>query len=205
MEPTPTAMTLISSNTLSDTPINSHRRRGNDTIQQYDDITNRIHVDDLAAAIFAAMTQQHVSITNDNTTRPTATTIATEDTTTTTTIKVYNLADDLPESRTVVMQYATQLLLSLRSNTTNYTDNYNYNNNSSSELNHIAIRQSSIATTQSGNSTARDQRRRTDQKRINNTKMKQELLPQLKFPTYKEGLQHILNDRNNPWWTPTSS
>jgi hypothetical protein len=203
MGPTPTARTSISSNTLSDTPSNSHRR-GNDTIQQYDDITNRIHVDDLAAAIFAAMTQQHVSITNDNTTRPTATTIATEDTTTTTTIKVYNIADDLPESRTVVMQYATQLLLSLRSNTTNDTDNNN--NNLSSRPNPTAMRQSSIATTtQSGNSTTRDQRRRTDQKRINNTKMKQELLPQLKFPTYKEGLEHILNDRNNPWWTPTLS
>ena len=51
-----------------------------------------------------------------------------------------------------------------------------------------------------GNST-RDRRRRMDQKRINNTKMKLELIPRLKYPTYKEGLTDILQNRNNPWWT----
>ena len=135
----------------------------------YDDITNRIHVDDLAAAISAAMMMTPA---------------------TSSTVKVYNLADDRPESRTVVMQYAAQLLAPLLLLPTTRTRRAS-GSDAAPE----------IATT----GRIRDQRRKTDQKRIDNTKMKQELIPQLKFPTYIEGLNDILQYPNNPWWTNSSS
>jgi hypothetical protein len=116
-------------------------------------VTNRIYVEDLATGILSSM-QLHSNGDNSG-------------------CRIYNLADDLPESRTVVMSYAAQLLRS------------------------IGVFITEAPPTIEG---SRAQRRRTDQKRVSNRKMRQELLEMLKFPTYKEGFSEILQDRRNPWW-----
>jgi hypothetical protein len=121
------------------------------------DVTNRIHVHDLAASVLASMQRYSA----DPSRREGL-------------VAVYNLADDMPESRTVVMTYAAGLL---------------------QRINITISKVSQDATS------VRSQRRQTDQKRVCNKKIKGELLRNpLKFPTYKEGLEYILEDRNNPWW-----
>jgi nucleoside-diphosphate-sugar epimerase len=117
------------------------------------DLANRIHVHDLAAAIVASM-KQHNRDENSN-------------------CHIYNLADDLPESRAVVMAFAAQLLQS------------------------IGV---SIMLAPTTNEGGRARRRRMDAKRVSNRKMKQELVGKLKYPTYKEGLADILQYRRNPWY-----
>jgi hypothetical protein len=193
MLPTLTSMAT----TVSSNEADNNNRNGKGVNIQYDDVTNRIHVYDVAASIFAAMTQQQVSKEHTDINHSNVSVAET----TAATIQVYNIADDLPESRTVVMQYATQLLLSLSSkNTTNGHGNILSTGPNSN------VRLSSDITT-SGTGIAnrtRDQRRRTDQKRINNTKMKQALIQQLKYPTYKEGLDDILQYPNGPWWASSS-
>jgi nucleoside-diphosphate-sugar epimerase len=122
------------------------------------DVTNRIHVVDLAAAVVASMQQHDASIAG--------------------TTHMYNLADDLPESRTVVMEYAVELLHS------------------------INVTVLGAASTEPESSSVRGRRRHADAKRVSNDKMKRELLHgiSLRYPTYKEGLQAMLHDPSNPWW-----
>lgn len=127
------------------------------------DVTNRIHVHDLAAAILASM-QQHGNDDERNGGDCCHSIY-------------YNLADDLPESRTVVMDFAAQLLQSVG----------------------VPIAPEAAPVENIVGSRAR--RRQSDQKRVSNRKMKRELLVDtLKYPTYKEGLAEILLDRKNPWW-----
>lgn len=125
--------------------------RGND-LSDTADLTNRVHVYDLATAIIASMNMHNTENNSD--------------------FQVYNLADDLPESRAVVMAFAAQLL----------------------QIIGVPIREA-LSMTQG----SRARRRKTDSKRVSNQKMKQ-LVCALKYPTYKEGLANILQHRPNPWW-----
>eukprot|EP00977_Amphora_coffeiformis_P028337 scaffold34931_cov175-Amphora_coffeaeformis.AAC.2 len=97
-------------------------------------------------------------------------------TTTTSDFEVYNLADDLPEPRQVVFAHAQELLASCKID--------------------IPVRGAAPTTSIQ---TKRSVRRSQENKRISNRKMRQHLLPQLRFPTYKEGLQDILDRPNAPW------
>lgn len=89
-------------------------------------------------------------------------------------VEIYNLSDNLPATRAQVMDYASNLFAS------------------------VGIRSSMLVS--SVRSNKRGRRRASESKRVDNTKMKQELLASLKYPTFKEGLIAVLNDRSNPWW-----
>jgi hypothetical protein len=180
----------------------------------HSDITNRIHVHDLAAAIVASMMQttEHVSAI--------AAASATADHDFVDTIgnghshspvEYYNLADNEPESRTVVFEYACQLLQRVGAMTADggtstsagtgtamdTVDSATTATTNEATGRSVSTRSQKTATT---NTTLRAQRRQSDQKRVSNAKMRRELLPTLKYPTYKEGLAEILHDRSNPWW-----
>ena len=117
------------------------------------EITNRIHEYDVARAIMAAMMSKSVG--------------------------VYNLADDEPENRFIVMQEAAILLRSIGREPPERTDN-------EIPLQTVDIR-------------GRGRRRSIETKRISNTRMKESLISELQFPTYRQGLQSILKGNNTPW------
>ena len=143
-----------------------------------DSVTNRIHVFDLARAVVSSMLME---ATHNRT-------VSERELDYPLRVRTYNLADNLPASRQHVLQYACNLLrgVSAPNQTT------------------LPLGVASLSTvTQTRDETAasnRASRRRTDQKRVSNQRLREELLPQLMYPTYKEGLQAILNDRRNPWW-----
>jgi nucleoside-diphosphate-sugar epimerase len=122
------------------------------------DLTNRIHEHDLAAAVVASM------LLEQDDALPAC--------------EIYNLADDQPESRRVVLEYASDLLKS---------------------INVPVETRSSVVAAEGTSTSGRAVRRRTDHKRVSNQKMKDVLLPCLKYPTYKEGLEAILIDPTSPW------
>jgi hypothetical protein len=129
------------------------------------DVTNRIHVTDLAAAIVASM-QQHCDDSSDSTS--------------TSTLEYYNLADDEPESRRVVMNHAAMLLQGI-----GVLD---------------VVDQESLFDRHNDRPNAASARRRTvDAKRVSNAKMRHDLLPTLYYPTYRQGLAAILHHQPNPW------
>jgi nucleoside-diphosphate-sugar epimerase len=91
---------------------------------------------------------------------------------------VYNLADDEPASRQSVLQYAKELLERV-----------------------VGVSVKMAASSPSDETvSSRSSRRLSDQKRVSNERMRSDLLPQLQYPTYREGLQAIVDDRTNPWW-----
>ena len=116
-------------------------------------ITNRIHEYDVARAIMAAMVSKSVG--------------------------VYNLADDEPENRFIVMEEAAKLLQSIGRELPVKVDN------------EIPPLTSDIS--------GRGRRRSIETKRISNTRMKENLISELHFPTYRQGLQSILEGNNTPW------
>lgn len=122
-------------------------------------ITNRIHETDVARAIVASMQASSSS----------GTTLSSDD------FRVYNLSDDEPETRTVVMQYAAELLQSIGADLL------------------IKTRASESS------SSARSKRRGTDIKRVSNERMKRELASDLVYPTYREGLSVLFQDSSSPW------
>ena len=125
-------------------------------------ITNRIHVRDIAITIQQAMKWKIAEDESSGCCR------------------VYNLADDLPESREIVMQYAANLL----------------------EFIGVPIPRSSQSSNETKSSSARDRRRNSEQKLVKNDRMKWELLSgvgNLMYPTYREGLRAILIASGTPW------
>ncbi|GAX21965.1 hypothetical protein FisN_16Hh044 [Fistulifera solaris] len=124
-------------------------------------ITNRIHTHDLSRAVVACMRKSLGESRKMGD------------------CEIFNLADDLPESRVVVLNYARDLLQTegLWDNTTDNT----------------------VLPSKTSN---RARRRETEEKRVCNRKMKEILLDgtELIFPTYKEGLRHILEQPSEPWW-----
>jgi hypothetical protein len=131
--------------------------------------TNRIHEYDVANAILTAMMDHCVG--------------------------VYNLSDDEPENRNVVMQEAAMLLKSIGREPP------------SSEMMVMQAtlqRQKSSISSSSSNgsssSSGRGQRRGIESKLLSNKKMKESLISELTFPTYRQGLRAILEDKRNAWW-----
>ena len=124
-------------------------------------LTNRIHEHDLAASVVASMNMNmNMLLLEKDDPLPAC--------------AIYNLADNQPESRSVVLEYATNLLKSI----------------------HVPLE---TRTSMAKETSVRSRRRQTDQKRVSNQKMKDLLLPRLLYPTYKEGLETILNDPASPW------
>ena len=93
--------------------------------------------------------------------------------------EVYNLSDNEPASRQEVFEYALTLM----------------------EARGVAIPATCPPTNNSGNPGAsrRASRRGSDIKRVCNHKMRQQLVPKLSFPTYKEGLADIVRQPEAPW------
>jgi len=88
---------------------------------------------------------------------------------------VYNLADDEPASRKCVFAHAARLL----------------------EEQGIVV---PISTNTAAASTSKRARRRgRDKKRVSNARMRRELLADLLYPTYKEGLQAVLQENLDEW------
>jgi nucleoside-diphosphate-sugar epimerase len=138
-------------------------KRGLPSIQEAsanDGVTNRIHLADIARAILNAISKNNKQGMAKS--------------------RIYNLSDDLPESRNAVMQHAAKLLAS---------------RNVSLESEQV----SGHSSTPRG----RAARRNTEWKLVSNKRLKDELLPDgLKYPTYVEGLQAILDQPNMPWSRP---
>lgn len=137
--------------------------------------TNRIHVHDIARAVVASMNQHDATSLLSE--------MKLEDSLSTKAFRVYNLADNLPETRSTVLSYASDLFdgagISINKNIESKQD--------------ITTR----------NVSNRGSRRQTDRKLISNKRMLTELFPDtgLTFPTYKEGLNSILDCKDNPWWS----
>lgn len=117
-----------------------------------EDVTSRVHLNDVARSILASMVQDQSGI--------------------------FNLADDEPASRKMVMEYAYNLLVS------------------------EGISLPSVDT-QCFNApiSERSSRRIKDRKRVKNTKMKTLLAGcgGLNFPSYKEGLKSVLDHNIDNW------
>lgn len=130
--------------------------------------TSRIHIDDVARAIISSMNKHTRDIENQE-----LFTLGDSST------EVYNLADDLPAPRSQVMTYARNTIVSSH-------DHYRILKSAHSFGKADSIRRSS----------ERSSRRSRENKRIQNAKMKKDLLPdgKLVFPTYREGLEFILTN-----------
>lgn len=123
----------------------------------YKRVTNRIHVTDIIRALLSAMFMgEHNSDIRAS--------------------RIYNLSDDLPESRLTVMQQAAELFASRRVS-----------------LN-PKLRQKAQGTS------PRTARRHIEVKLVSNGRLKSELLPDwLTYPTYVEGLEGIISLPSMPW------
>ena len=95
---------------------------------------------------------------------------------------LWNLADEYPSPRSEVMEFGTKLLEDANLLPVKIAE-------SSTKL------QSTAAKTQS----QRASRRSTDRKRVANQKMKDLLLPELLYPSFREGLQSILDYNREKW------
>lgn len=119
-------------------------------------LTNRIHETDVARAIVASMVKSFRQPTEE--------------------FRVYNLSDDQPETRAVVMKHAAELLRSIDVD--------------------VAVEESDASNL---TLSTRSSRRDTDIKRVSNGRMKHELISELSYPTYSEGLTAIFEDSASPW------
>jgi len=116
--------------------------------------------------------------------------------------RIYNLADNDPAPRSVVLEYATELLHSIGIIPPIREPSKNDVTTSSTkekDLSSLSSPSSSTTTTTTTTMKSRDRRRLTDQKWVSNQKMKMELISELIYPTYREGLQAILMDPQTPW------
>jgi hypothetical protein len=134
---------------------------GTDSASLPSDVTNRVHEVDLAAAIVSSMLKED----EDDSEAPI--------------YRVYNVADDLPESRRAVMEYAARLLRDMGAD--------------------LSIVGKKDRKPTNLDSTQRSRRRIKDQKLVSNARLKEELLSSLAYPTYKKGLAQILLYPEAPW------
>jgi hypothetical protein len=122
-------------------------------LQETNDVTNRIHSLDIARAVLASMNKEDNDIP----------------------FRMYNLADNSPESRAVVMERAAELLQSIG----------------------VTVKEPTKPT---DTTSTRGRRRLLDRKLVSNQRMREELMPDgLLFPTYREGLEAILQEPTSPW------
>jgi nucleoside-diphosphate-sugar epimerase len=169
---------------LDQSALHTVYRKGYECVTDQDakskSLTNRIHVYDIARAVVFSMENfQSSEIRND---------MSLLDSGNTDRFRIYNLADNLPESRDVVLSFAANMLKGIGVDV--------------ATPHPLALAKGSIISpiVQSRN---RESRRLTDWKLVSNHRMLRELLPEsgLTYPTYKEGLTNILEHRSNPWWS----
>lgn len=144
--------------------------------------TNRIHSVDLARGVLSGMFQQGNK--NDGKHGNSE-------------IRIYNLADNLPEARSVVLSHARELLASI-----GFDERKFGAENETSEMTETTkIPAASDRTMLSRSSITRQRRREKESKLVCNKRMREELLPDdgLLFPTYREGLHAIFIDPSTPW------
>jgi len=100
---------------------------------------------------------------------------------------LWNLADDDPAPRTEVMEFGTQLLVE-----SNLLPPKKVDSNQSSRI---------------PQQSERARRRLTDRKRVGNHRLKDLLLPdgKLIYPTYREGLQSVLDCNRKEWTSDAAS
>jgi len=149
---------------------------------------SRIHLSDVSRAIFISMSEHHHVNNNDNNNNNNSVKSKSHPKVVSSIEpQIYNLADDEPCPRSTVMSYTNELLYSL--------DDENLTN----VMNSVGIKRrlTSATSVASSSSSERSKRRVSDNKRVSNEKLKRLLLEDfggLKYPTYKEGLNSILNN-----------
>ncbi|KAL3935533.1 MAG: hypothetical protein SGBAC_008961 [Bacillariaceae sp.] len=152
--------------------------------------TNRIHVTDIAQSIVNSMMMTMRIMTEEE--GAASNSISFE---------IYNLADDLPERRSKVMDYASKLLTTRFGSsdwrTTATTENVGVSKSADGSDDQRSGNDTSTKTSKT--KSVRRTRREQEPKLIDNQKLKNTLLPELLYPTYKEGLNDILLDPQAPW------
>lgn len=145
--------------------------------------TNRIHSMDLARGVMSGMFQE-VNCNDEK--------LKKSD------VRIYNLADNLPESRSVVLSYAQELLASIGIDERTFMAKNEKTEMTETTINQVATNDN---TSLSRSSVTRQRRRERESKLVCNKRMREELLPDdgLLFPTYREGLPAIFNDPITPW------
>jgi hypothetical protein len=160
--------------------------------------TNRIHSLDLSRAVLSSMLLDHWSNHKNHDTQldlPPG-------------VRIYNLADDLPENREVVLSYAKELFSGIVHKLPPSPPVETISSDSTGNGSVIPSRSSA----------GRQSRRLQEQKLVSNYRMMKELLTMcgdnnqdnssklknssgggLLFPTYREGLQNIFEDPTTPW------
>jgi hypothetical protein len=144
--------------------------------------TNRIHSMDLARGVMSGMFQE-VNCRDDKVKKSE--------------VRIYNLADNLPEARSVVLSHAQELLASIGIDERTFGAK-----NETTEMTKTTTNQeASNNTLLSRSSITRQKRRERESKLVCNKRMREELLADdgLLFPTYREGLHAIFNDPITPW------
>ena len=133
--------------------------------------TNRIHALDIAQAILNSIQIQEQQDPNDPSLN----------------FRIYNLADDCPAPRSEVLEYAANLLKGTGKDLLPTRESIK------------GDRGSTAGSAAAATTTTRARRREIEKKLIDNSRMKNELLQELQFPSYKEGLEAILKDPTTPW------
>ena len=162
--------------------------------------TNRIHSIDLARGVLSGMFPNKEHDSNNNNAEA---------------VRIFNLADNLPESRSVVLSHALELLSSIgicqptieTEDATIETASTAVTTSTSTipNPNEMTTTDSAAAILPSRSSKSRQSRRERESKLVCNNRMREELLPDegLLFPTYREGLDAIFNDPTTPWQQQT--
>mmetsp|Transcript_11490 Transcript_11490/g.24363 ORF Transcript_11490/g.24363 Transcript_11490/m.24363 type:complete len:525 (-) Transcript_11490:2792-4366(-) len=160
--------------------------------------TNRIHSIDLARGVISGMfPNKHYDSDNKINNHAKA-------------IRIFNLADNLPESRSVVLSHAVELLSSIGiGQPTIETEDAAIETASTAATTSTSTMENPNETTMdsasvmlpSRSSKSRQSRRERESKLVCNKRMREELLPDdgLLFPTYREGLDAIFKDPTTPW------
>lgn len=145
----------------------SNKNNGGEPKKSKEAFTSRIHMVDVSRAILASMAQTQNQNQNENEK----------------TVEIYNLADNEPCSRSIVMNYVHDLLNECTTSTIDLMRN--------------KISMSSPHTSKNSKPSERVQRRATESKRVSNSKMQNDLLKPfggLLYPSFREGLDAILNN-----------
>ncbi len=140
--------------------------------------TNRVHSIDLARGVLASLFHEDIKVENSA-------------------VRIYNLADNLPEFRSIVLSHAQELFASVGIDQNSFKAD---NKGKESDEQNTSVNTSG-KTLLSQSSKTRQRRREKESKLVCNKRMREELLrvDGLLFPTYREGLRAIFEDPNTPW------
>ena len=168
----------LEAGTLTDAPQNL-----SSTTPKTGNKTNRIHSLDLARGVLSAMFRDEDRKENNQLESSG--------------VHIYNLSDNLPEVRSVVLSYARELFASISIHQGTFNAGNDTTGSTEASTNQVESKKSTF----SRSSKTRQRRRERESKVVCNKRMREELLSKdgLVFPTYQEGLRAILNDQTTPW------